>query len=214
MTQQTFPIHIRSVDFIKSATKPSQYPFPDKPEIAFAGRSNVGKSSLINAMVGRRSLVKVSSTPGRTQLINFFEVNETLSLVDLPGYGFARVPASVKKHWGKMIESYLAERTSLVAVVVIMDIRRGVQDDDRQLFEALPHFGIQPILVFTKADKFKPNALMKQRRTIAKKNGMRPSDLMLVSSTKRTGLNELWSRILLLSGFGPDGEPIIVDEEE
>ena len=211
MTEQNLPIHIRTVDFIKSATRPQHFPEPDLPEVAFAGRSNVGKSSLINAMVGRRQLVKVSGTPGRTQLINFFQVNESLSLVDLPGYGFARVPDGVKRSWGKMIEAYLAQRPSLVAVVVIMDLRRGIQEDDLQLIEALPHYGIQPVLVFTKADKFKNNARMTRRRQIAKQNGMNTNELVLVSSLKRTGLDRLWMRIRNLCGIDAQGNLIVSD---
>lgn len=217
MTEQNMPIHIKTVDFIKSATRPQHFTEPDLPEIAFAGRSNVGKSSLINAMVGRKGLVKVSRTPGRTQLINFFQLNDSLSIVDLPGYGFARVPDGVKRSWGKMIEAYLSQRTSLVAVVVIMDLRRGIQEDDLQLIEALPHYGIQPILVFTKSDKFKNNARATRRREIARKNGMNTNELMLVSSLKRTGLDKLWMRIRNLCGIDANGDLIVSDftsEEE
>ena len=115
---------IISAVFITSATKPSQYPPARLPEIAFAGRSNVGKSSLINTLVNRKRLVKTSSTPGRTRLINFFEINQQIGFVDLPGYGYARVPESVKKTWGPMIETYLSNRNTLKGVVVILDIRR------------------------------------------------------------------------------------------
>lgn len=193
-------VKLRKVEFVKSATKPSQFPFETMPEIAFAGRSNVGKSSLINALTQRKNLVKVSSTPGRTQLINFFNVNDTLSVVDLPGYGFAKVPKTVKQKWGRMIEGYLGGRQSLAATVVIMDLRRGVEDDDRQLIEVLPHFGVQPILVFTKADKLKPNAQTTQLHKIAAQLKTSPNELLLVSSLHRTGLEELWTRIQNLTG--------------
>ena len=115
---------IKSAQFITSAVKPSQYPASTFPEVAFAGRSNVGKSSLLNVLVNRKRLVKTSKTPGRTQLINFFLVNQTLSLVDLPGYGYAKVPEAIKRSWGPMIETYLSERKALTSVVLIMDIRR------------------------------------------------------------------------------------------
>ena len=191
--------HIKSVEFIKSGTRPQHFPEGDLPEVAFAGRSNVGKSSLINALVGRKSLVKVSGTPGRTQLVNFFEVNGALSLVDLPGYGFAKVPEPVRRKWGKMIEGYFASRGTLRAVVVIMDLRRGVEED-MQLIEALPHYGIQPILAFTKGDKFKNNARKNRVHEIAKEISARPKDIIVTSATKRTGLDVLWKRIIDLSG--------------
>lgn len=193
-------VKLRKVEFVKSATRPSQFPFESMPEVAFAGRSNVGKSSLINALTQRKNLVKVSSTPGRTQLINFFNVNDALSLVDLPGYGFAKVPKTVKVQWGKMIEGYLGGRQSLAATIVIMDLRRGVEEDDRQLIEVLPHFGVQPILVFTKADKLKPNAQTTQLHKIAAQLKTSPNELLLASSLKRTGLEELWTRIQNLTG--------------
>lgn len=197
----SFPIKFRKIEFIKSATRPEHYPPPIAREVAFAGRSNVGKSSLINALLRRKSLVKVSRTPGRTQLINFFNVNDELYLVDLPGYGFARVPDEVQESWSKMIEDYLATRSTLCAVVVIMDLRRGVEDDDLQLIEALPHFGLQPVLVFTKADKFKKNARKRRRAEIAGEFGVDPGELILTSSTKNTGLAELWHRLVAITSL-------------
>src|ERR1700693_2370535 len=117
-------MHVKSALFITSATKPQQYPEGDLPEIAFAGRSNVGKSSLINVLVNRKNMVRTSSTPGRTQLINFFDVNGRFPLVDVPGYGFAKLPLAVKKEWGPMMETYFASRSNLRGVVLIFDIRR------------------------------------------------------------------------------------------
>ena len=126
---------IKSAKFVKSAAKSSQYPPAILPEIAFAGRSNVGKSSLINILINRKHLVKTSSTPGRTQLINFFVINETFSFVDLPGYGYARVPKSVKKNWGPMIETYFSTRETLKGVVFIMDIRRMPDQKELNLID-------------------------------------------------------------------------------
>ena len=113
---------VKHTEFIKSATRPAHYPEEILPEIAFAGRSNVGKSSLINVLVNRKNLVRTSNTPGRTQLINFFRINEVFTFVDLPGYGFAKVPLSVKKEWGPMMETYLSKRENLRGVVLILSL--------------------------------------------------------------------------------------------
>jgi GTP-binding protein len=135
---------IKSAEFITSAVKPSQYPPAEMPEIAFAGRSNVGKSSLINTLVNRKRLVKTSNTPGRTQLINFFSVNGVLTFVDLPGYGYARVPLPVKKTWGPMVETYLKGRENLKGVVLLMDIRRLPQQEEKTLIDWLQQLHIPP----------------------------------------------------------------------
>lgn len=192
-------------EFIKSATKPSQFPPPDRPEIAFAGRSNVGKSSLINTLLNRRDLVKVSGRPGRTQLLNFFNVNDILNFVDLPGYGFAKVPLEVKKQWQPMIEGYLSNRPNLVAMVCVMDLRRGVQEDDLQLIHAAPHFGVQPILVFTKSDKLKKQKRVTQRKMLAEQFGVKADEIILFSSLKKTGVERLWERIEELAGLSSAG---------
>ncbi len=150
------------VTFIKSAFRENQYPPPDRPEIAFAGRSNVGKSSLINVRVNRKKLAKTSSRPGRTQAINFFDFENRLYLVDLPGYGFARVPLEVKRSWGKMVETYLRKRHNLQAVVLILDIRRDPSDGDKNLFDWLTRYGIDTIPVLTKKDKLSRNQSLKR----------------------------------------------------
>ena len=157
---------VKSAAFITSAVKPDQYPDALCPEVAFAGRSNVGKSSLINTLVNRKRLVKTSSTPGRTQLINFFSVNENLFLVDLPGYGYAKVPAAVKRKWGPMIETYLKGRDSLAAVVLIMDIRRLPGIEEQNFIDWLNLYRRMPILVLTKADKLSKIKRQKQARAI------------------------------------------------
>ena len=139
--------------FLLSAFGKHQYPPADKPEIAFAGRSNVGKSSLINTLVNRRKLARTGSQPGRTQSINFFVLNDAIYLVDLPGYGYAKVPLKVKASWKEMVETYLNTRPNLKAVVVILDIRRDLSQGDRDLLDWLTQHGVGIILVLTKADK-------------------------------------------------------------
>ena len=141
------------VSFLRSAFRESHYPPPDKPEVAVAGRSNVGKSSLINVLVRRKKLAKTGSKPGRTQAINFFCVDGRFYLVDLPGYGYARVPIEIKKSWGKMVETYLRKRPNLKGVVVILDIRREPNPGDMNLLSWLNHYQLESIVVLTKADK-------------------------------------------------------------
>jgi GTP-binding protein len=186
---------IKSAAYVKSAVKPSQYPSYDLPEIAFAGRSNVGKSSLINTLLGRKKLVKTSSTPGRTQTINFFLINEKLSFADLPGYGYAKVPMAVQKKWGPMVESYLKTRGGLQAVVVILDIRRLPNQADHNLFAWLAHYNMSQIVVLTKADKLKRGKQAVQHARIAEALSMEPEALFLFSATTGAGKQPLWKAV-------------------
>jgi GTP-binding protein len=186
---------IKTADFVTSATKPSQYPPEGSPEIAFAGRSNVGKSSLINVLVNRKRLVKTSSTPGRTQLINFFSINDSVTFVDLPGYGYARVPVSVKKKWGPMIETYLSGRGTLKGVVVILDIRRTPREEELNLIDWLEHYSIASILILTKADKLSKTKQNKQRTVVAGKLVVDPRDLIMFSAKTGRGREAVWQAI-------------------
>lgn len=186
---------IKSAEFIKSAVKPSDYPPSQLPEIAFAGRSNVGKSSLINTLVNRKRLVKTSSTPGRTQLINFFDINATFSFVDLPGYGYAKVPAAVQKTWGPMVETYLQSRKTLTCVVLIMDIRRTPRREEFDLLVWLEHFNIARLLVLTKTDKLKKTKLANQHQDIAKALFVDKAELVLFSAKTRAGKGDVWARL-------------------
>jgi GTP-binding protein len=183
--------------FLKSAFNPRDYPPPDRPEIAFAGKSNVGKSSLINALVNRKNLARTSAMPGRTQALNFFCVENRLYLVDLPGYGFARVPRSVQESWGKMVETYLRTRPNLKAVVIILDIRREPGEGDADLFRWLSHYRIAAIPVLTKADKLS----RQQARTRAAQITGQLLDLMsafrpiLFSARTSEGRAEIWEAL-------------------
>lgn len=189
-------ITIKDIDFLTAAVNPKGYPPPGPPEVAFAGRSNVGKSSLLNALVGRRKLARVSSRPGRTQQINFFALNsDVLRLVDLPGYGFAKAPRQVRASWKKMIESYLIGRQALAGVVVILDIRREPTDGDLMLLDFLSAYDIPIVLVATKADKLSNN---KRAARLAK---LRPvladydPEFVVFSATKKMGRQKLWDRL-------------------
>jgi GTP-binding protein len=143
----------RRAEFVAGAADIDRLPPPGLPEIAFAGRSNVGKSALLNRLVGRHALARVSRTPGRTQQINLFAVDEAFLLVDLPGYGFARVPLSVKERWRALVEGYLTRRRTLRGVAVLVDVRRGLEADDTQLLDFLAAHAIRSLVVVTKIDK-------------------------------------------------------------
>lgn len=186
---------IKSAEFVTSAVKPDQYPAPDMPEIAFVGRSNVGKSSLINVLVNRKGLVKTSNTPGRTQLVNFFRVNDAMILVDLPGYGYARVPKAIKKSWGPLVETYFKRRDNLKGAVLLMDIRRMPRPEETSLVEWLWQLHIPSLLVLTKADKFSRSQQIQQRVTIAKTLGIDIDSLILFSAKTRMGRAAVWEAI-------------------
>ncbi|MGD8243388.1 MAG: ribosome biogenesis GTP-binding protein YihA/YsxC [Desulfobacterales bacterium] len=186
---------VNSAEFITSAVKPQQYPPADLPEIAFAGRSNVGKSSLINKLVNRRRLVKTSRTPGRTQLINFFGINQAFRFVDLPGYGYAKVPAGVRRQWGPMIETYLTQRRCLRGLILIVDIRRTPGQEEETLLHWLDHHGIACRIVATKADKLSRNKQIRPARQIAAKLALGEDELLLFSAKSGLGLTAVWDHI-------------------
>jgi len=187
---------ITSAEFIKSAVWLPQYPPAIMPEIAFIGRSNVGKSSLMNALVGRKQLAKTSQTPGRTQLVNFFTVNDSISFVDLPGYGFAKVSRSVKKDWGDMIETYLRERKNLAMVVFILDIRRDPSNDDLSLRDWLEYYRIPFTAVLTKSDKLSNNQAIGRKKIIEKLLGANAQKKTILFSAKtKKGREDLWEII-------------------
>jgi GTP-binding protein len=184
------------VSFLKSAALPEQFPPSDRPEIAFAGRSNVGKSSLINRLINSRNIARTSSRPGRTRSINFFSVGKNLHLTDLPGYGYAGVPLNVRQSWKKLVETYLKKRPNLKAVVVIIDIRRKVAEGDLDLLTWLKVFQIKPIIVLTKIDKLSKGEARRQFDLISKeliKEGFGPP--IAFSAKTGQGKQELWKKI-------------------
>jgi GTP-binding protein len=188
-----------SAEFLRSGTGPTDgagWPDEGPPEIAFAGRSNVGKSSLLAALMQRKGLVRVSSTPGRTRLINFFRVviegDRELRLVDLPGFGYAKVSKEERKGWFDFVEKYLGHRPSLRACVLIVDARRGAELDETELYRWLTERGVQVIAVATKADKLAKHERKPAAEKIRQALGQSP---LIVSSTENTGLDELWRRL-------------------
>jgi len=185
---------ILSAEFVVSAPGPKQFPADGRPQIAFAGRSNVGKSSIINALLHRKSLVKTSQTPGKTQLINFFVINEAYYFVDLPGYGYAKVPHAVTDAWAPMIEGYLKDSPRLAAVVVLLDIRRTPDERDIRLREWLRQYDIPSIYALTKSDKLNRQETEKARRTIMAAMNI-PEPLLLTSAKSGQGIKELWGEI-------------------
>ena len=183
---------IKKADLIAVAVKKNQYPEDDKKEIAFAGRSNVGKSSLLNLLVNRKNLARVSGSPGKTRTINFYQINDAFRIVDLPGYGYARVSKSVTENWGDMIEGYLSDRQGLLKVVQLVDIRHSPSSQDVQMYEWLKHYGLDGIVVATKSDKISRNEMAKNISEIRKTLGLSPTDKVIpVSALKRTGYDEL-----------------------
>jgi len=186
---------IKSAEFIKSAAKASHYPPARLPEIVFAGRSNVGKSSLINSLVNRKRLAKTSSTPGRTQLINFFEINAELVFVDIPGFGYARVPVAIRRSWAPMIETYLTTRRTLKGLVLILDSRRTPGPEELALVDWLNRHQIATVLALTKIDKLSRSRQLVCSRSAAAALQVPQGDIILFSAKTRQGRDELWHRL-------------------
>ncbi len=186
------------VRFLKSAFRREHWPEDDRVEVAFAGRSNVGKSSCLNLLVGRGGLARVSKTPGRTQAINFFDLRrggQDLRFADLPGYGFAKVPKSVQAKWDRMIGDYLAARERLALVVVLVDLRRDPTELDRQMVRWLQEAGRPGAVVLTKTDRVSKSRRLHRQSLICRGLGVPREDSVLFSSPDKLGRGELWSRI-------------------
>jgi len=186
---------IKSADFVLSAVTRAHWPTDDLPEVAFAGRSNVGKSSLINLLVNRHKLARASAEPGKTQTINFYRINDRFHLVDLPGYGFARVPSSIRAGFGPMVESYLTDRTQLRVVALLLDLRRDLSMQDEQMVSYLQQLQRPFVIVGTKADKLNKSQTVNRVRSICGQLGLPVEQLVLTSAQQRAGADLVWSRV-------------------
>lgn len=187
---------IKQSEFITSAVRPSQYPEDNRVEIAFVGRSNVGKSSLINSLTNRRKLVKVSSTPGKTRLINFFLINNTFYFVDLPGYGYAKVSKEEQAKWGGIIEAYLVNRKQLKRIILLVDSRHKPTEDDITMYQWIKHYGYECLIVATKSDKLTNNELSKSKKLIRETFILRENEkIIYISSLKKTGIEDVLTEL-------------------
>ncbi|MFB7140934.1 ribosome biogenesis GTP-binding protein YihA/YsxC [Gottfriedia sp. NPDC056225] len=187
---------VTTADIVISAVRPNQYPDTQFPEIALAGRSNVGKSSFINKMLNRKALARTSSKPGKTQTLNFFLINEQLFYVDVPGYGYAKVSKKEREAWGKMIETYITTREQLRAVILLVDLRHSPTQDDVMMYNFLKHYGIPVIVVATKADKIPKGKWEKHAKVVRETLQIEEGDeLILFSSEIGLGKEKAWSAI-------------------
>lgn len=183
------------VDFLISVGSPKEFPNYGLPEVAFVGRSNVGKSSLINTLVGQRRVAFVSKTPGRTQTINYYRVGERMVFVDLPGYGYAKVPLSVKAQWQELAEGYLIQRAVPKLILILFDIRREPGEQETQLIGWLNHYRLRHQIVLTKADKIKKNQRFPQVKRIASALDLRPEAITVFSALNGEGRDVVWELI-------------------
>ena len=190
---------IHKAQFMLCAEWKSQWPENDLPEICLAGRSNVGKSSFINTITNHSKLAKVSGTPGKTRTLNFFNINDELRLVDVPGYGYAKVNDKIKESFGDMLDTYLRERDVLKGLVLIVDYRHKPTHDDKMMYDYAKHYHIPVIVVATKEDKLKRNDLKKNEKIIKDTLGFDKNDIFLrFSSLNKVGIDEVWEKILEL----------------
>lgn len=187
---------IVTADFVISAVSPRQYPADGLPEVALVGRSNVGKSSLINTMLNRKSLARTSSKPGKTQTLNYFRINGQLYFVDFPGYGYAKVAKSIKAQWGKMIETYLTGREELKLVLQLVDIRHPPTKDDIAMYAWCKEIGLPTVVVATKGDKIARGRWLQHSKVIRQELDVRGDDTLIIFSAEtRQGRDELWAEI-------------------
>ena len=201
---------IRNSEIKMSATKRHQYPAEGLPEIALVGRSNVGKSSCVNALLNRRNFARTSQTPGKTRTINFYLINDEFYFVDLPGYGYAKVAKSEKDKWGNIMETYLENREELCAIFLLVDIRHEPTNDDVMMYEWIKHFGYECVVIATKADKIARGKYQKNISIIRKKLKQEKDEKVIpLSATKKTGVVEVWAEIV--DQYTKNGYEITVD---
>ncbi|MCF0135812.1 MAG: YihA family ribosome biogenesis GTP-binding protein [Lachnospiraceae bacterium] len=198
-------INKQSCRLEKVCGRPDQFPVPTFPEIAFVGKSNVGKSSLINMLLNRKSLARTSSVPGKTRTINWYAIDEQLYFVDLPGYGYAKAAKTDQEKWARVIENYLDQRETLMGVLLLVDIRHAPGTNDLMMIDWLNHFGVRTIVVATKADKITRNQMASQIKMLSNALRVDRKDIIPVSALNKSGGEELWERILQMAG-GEEGE--------
>lgn len=189
-------MEVQYAELAATAVRPDQFPNDGRPEIAFAGKSNVGKSSLINAMLNRKSLARASQNPGKTRTINFYDVEHSLYFVDLPGYGYARVSRTISAQWGAMVEGYLRDRTALQHIVLLLDIRHEPNQNDRMLYDWCKFYQKPLIVVATKSDKIKRSQIQRNLAVIRRGLSLMGEPLLAFSSETKDGRDALWALLL------------------
>ncbi len=201
---------IRSSEITMSAVNKSQYPIDGLPEIAMVGRSNVGKSSTVNTLLNRRNFARVSQTPGKSRTINFYLINKEFFLVDLPGYGYAKISKSEKEKWGAIMERYLGEREELCAIFLLVDIRHAPSKDDVAMYDWIKHFGYDCVVIATKSDKIARGQYQKHISIIRKTLQMDKEEKVIpISSLKKTGVEDVWNEIV--NQYQKHGYEVTVD---
>lgn len=193
---------VKNATFVITAVQPAQYPKKRLPEIAFVGRSNVGKSSIINALTNQKGLARVAATPGKTRQINFFDIDQTLLFADLPGYGFAKVSKAEKESWGEMIETYLHTREQLRLIIMLVDIRHAPTDEDKMMLDWIRTENRPFLVVASKLDKISRNQLPARLREIRSTLGMDETETIIpCSSETKTGISEVWIKVKEITGI-------------
>ena len=187
---------IKDIRMDMSAVKKEQYPDDGLPQIAFVGRSNVGKSSSINTLLNRKKIARVSQTPGKTRTINFYKINSEFYFVDLPGYGYAKLSKEEKSSWGKVMEEYFINSKNLIHVFILVDIRHEPKEDDVLMMDFVRHYGIPVSIIATKSDKVTRNDAAISKRTIKSKMKLEGEKILPISALKKTGVEEIWNHVL------------------